>query len=75
VKPIDLMQWLVRLVTPPGGVVLDPFAGSGTTGEAAVREGFTTILIEREADYLPLIRERFRRPINYLLDFGEGDPA
>jgi site-specific DNA-methyltransferase (adenine-specific) len=73
VKPIDLMQWLVRLVTPPGGVVLDPFAGSGTTGEATIREGFTSILIEREADYLPLIRERFQRPINYLLDFG--DPA
>jgi site-specific DNA-methyltransferase (adenine-specific) len=73
VKPIDLMQWLIRLVTPPGGVVLDPFAGSGTTGEATIREGFTAILIEREAEYLPLIRERFRRPINYVLDFG--DPA
>ena len=71
VKPIDLMQWLVRLVTPPGGTVLDPFAGSGTTGEAAIREGFSTILIEREADYLPLIRERFRRPINYVMEFGE----
>ena len=69
VKPIDLMQWLVRLVTPPHGTVLDPFAGSGTTGEAAVREGFQTILIEQEPSYLPLIRERFRRPINYLLDF------
>jgi site-specific DNA-methyltransferase (adenine-specific) len=73
VKPIDLMQWLIRLVTPPGGTVLDPFAGSGTTGEATIREGFESILIEREADYLPLIRERFQRPINYLLEFG--DPA
>jgi len=51
VKPVDLMQWLVRLVTPKGGLVLDPFAGTGTTGEAAWREGFKAILIEREAEY------------------------
>jgi DNA modification methylase len=48
VKPIDLMRWLVRLVTPPGGTVLDPFTGSGTTGCAAVLEGFDFIGIERE---------------------------
>lgn len=60
VKPVDLMQWLCRLVTPPGGVVLDPFAGSGTTGEAAFREGFRAILVEREADYCEDIRERMR---------------
>ncbi|TPJ86936.1 MULTISPECIES: site-specific DNA-methyltransferase [unclassified Mesorhizobium] len=51
VKPVDLMQWLVRLVTPPDGVVLDPFAGSGSTGEAAWREGMRCILIEREEEY------------------------
>lgn len=51
VKPVDLMQWLVRLVTPPGGLVLDPFAGTGTTGEAAFREGFRAVLIEREPEY------------------------
>ncbi len=51
VKPVDLMQWLCRLVTPPGGTILDPFAGSGTTGEAAWREGFRCILIEREEEY------------------------
>lgn len=51
VKPVDLMQWLVRLITPPGGVVLDPFAGTGTTGEAALREGFAAVLIEREEEY------------------------
>ena len=51
VKPVDLMQWLVRMVTPPGGTVLDPFAGTGTTGEAAWREGFNAVLIEREAEY------------------------
>lgn len=51
VKPVDLMQWLVRLVTPKGGLVLDPFAGTGTTGEAAFREGMRAILIERETAY------------------------
>lgn len=51
VKPLDLMRWLVRLVTPPGGVVLDPFAGTGTTGHAALVEGFRAVLIEREAEY------------------------
>lgn len=58
VKPIDLMQYLVRLVTPKGGTVLDPFAGTGTTGEAAWREGMNAILIEREADYLEDIARR-----------------
>lgn len=58
VKPVDLMQWMVRLITPPGGVTLDPFAGSGTTGEAAFREGFKAILIEREAAYCEDIRRR-----------------
>ena len=58
VKPIALMRYLVRLVTPPGGVVLDPFAGSGTTGQAAVEEGFDAILIEREAEYAEDIRHR-----------------
>ena len=46
VKPTELMQWLVRLVTPPGGLVLDPFAGSGSTGIAALREGFRFAGIE-----------------------------
>jgi site-specific DNA-methyltransferase (adenine-specific) len=58
VKPLDLMQWLVRLVTPPGGTVLDPFAGTGTTGEAAWREGFRAILIEREPEYQADMRRR-----------------
>jgi hypothetical protein len=48
VKPVALMRWLCRLITPPGGTILDPFAGSGTTGEAAMLEGFDAILIERE---------------------------
>jgi site-specific DNA-methyltransferase (adenine-specific) len=63
VKPLDLMRWLVRLVTPPGGVVLEPFAGSGTTAEACVIEGFRCIAIEREAAYLPLIVARLSKPI------------
>jgi hypothetical protein len=58
VKPIDLMRWLVRLVTPPGGTVLDPFMGSGTTGIAADREGFSFIGIEREQEYLEIAKGR-----------------
>lgn len=58
VKPVDLMQWLVRLVTPKGGLVLDPFAGTGTTGEAAWREGMRAVLIEREPEYQDDIRRR-----------------
>lgn len=58
IKPIDLIQYLVRLVTPPGGTVLDLFAGSGTCGVAAMREGVDAILIEREDQYVADIRER-----------------
>ncbi|MEK4178547.1 site-specific DNA-methyltransferase [Aeribacillus sp. FSL K6-1121] len=58
VKPIDLMAWLVRLVTPPGGTVLDPFAGSGSTLVAAKREGFGFIGIEREDEYVEIIEVR-----------------
>jgi DNA modification methylase len=67
VKPMTLMRYLVRLVTPPGGTVLEPFAGSGTTIEACVIEGFNCIAIEREADYLPLIQARLNRPIQAAL--------
>lgn len=62
VKPIALMRYLCRLVTPPGGTVLDPFAGSGTTGQAAVEEGFRAILVEREAEYVADIRRRIGLP-------------
>lgn len=58
VKPVDVMRWLVRLVTPPGGLVLDPFCGSGTTGCAAVLEGFRFVGIEREAEYAAIARQR-----------------
>lgn len=63
VKPLALMRWLVRLVTPPGGVILEPFAGSGTTVEACILEGFDCIAIECEAEYLPLIQARIDRRI------------
>jgi len=58
VKPIKLMRYLCRLITPPGGTVLDPFAGSGTTILAAVQEGFSAIGIEREPEYCEIIRKR-----------------
>ena len=58
VKPIALMAWLVRLVTPPGGVVLDPFMGSGTTGIACHREGCGFIGIEREPEYFEIAKAR-----------------
>jgi DNA modification methylase len=61
VKPLALMRYLVRLVTPPGGTVLEPFAGSGATVEACIEEGFNCIAIERETDYLPLIQHRIHR--------------
>ena len=61
VKPLALMRWLVRLVTPEGGTVLDPFAGSGTTVEACILENLHCIAIEREAEYLQLIQARIER--------------
>jgi len=65
VKPLALMRYLVRLVTPPDGIVLEPFAGSGTTVEAALLEGFSVIGIEMTEEYLPLIMQRIER-------YGEG---
>jgi site-specific DNA-methyltransferase (adenine-specific) len=65
--PLKLAQWMMKFNTPPGGTVLDPFAGSGTTIEACVIEGFNCIAIEREADYLPLIEARLNRPIQAAL--------
>mgnify|MGYP003520276762 CR=1 FL=1 len=58
VKPTDLMRYLCRLVTPPGGVVLDPFMGSGSTLKAAELEGFSAIGIELDADYIEIARRR-----------------
>lgn len=72
VKPTDLMRWLCRLVTPPGGTVLDPFCGSGSTGVAANAEGFDFIGIEREADYVEIAR---RRIANVAPLFAQGGAA
>lgn len=60
VKPVELMRWLVRLVTPPGGTVLDPFAGSGTTGVAAKLEGFGFVGIERNPEYVAIAKARIQ---------------
>ncbi len=61
VKPLTLMRYLCKLVTPPGGTILEPFAGSGTTVQAALMEGFNVIAIEMTDEYLPLIVERIER--------------
>ena len=58
VKPVDLMRYLIRLVTPKGGTVLDPFLGSGTTAVAAIEEGAAWIGCEREPEYLDIIKAR-----------------
>ena len=64
VKPTDLMRYLCRLITPPNGVVLDPFMGSGSTGKAAVLEGFGFIGIEREAEYVRIASARIEHAHN-----------
>ena len=66
VKSVDLMRWLVRLITPPGGTVLDMFAGSGTTGVAALAEGCSFVGIEQggeHGEYLPIIEGRLRHAL------------
>lgn len=64
VKPTELMAYLCRLVTPPGGVVLDPFMGSGSTGKAAVREGFGFIGMEMDPDYFEIAKTRIKHEAN-----------
>lgn len=61
IKPQSLLRWLCRLITPPSGTILDPFAGSGSLGQAALAEGFSAILIEREAEYFADMRRRLGR--------------
>jgi len=58
VKPVDLMRWLARLITPPGGHVLEPFAGSGTTGIACLAEGFDCTMLELEAEHVADIERK-----------------
>lgn len=64
VKPLALMRWLVRLVTPAGGTVLEPFAGSGTTVEACLLERFRCVAIEKDPDCLPLVMARIHKRTN-----------
>jgi len=71
VKPLALMRWLTRLVTPPGGAVLDPFVGSGTTLEAAALEGFRAVGVEQHEPYARLCCVRLNKPLAPVL-FGDG---
>jgi hypothetical protein len=70
VKPTDLMRYLCRLITPPDGVILDPYMGSGSTGKAAMLEGFRFIGIERDPDYFRIAEERIQQSFitNYCND-------
>ena len=69
VKPLGFISWAVRLITPPGGTVLDLFGGSGPVAEACIIEGFRCIIIEREETSARLIRKRLSKPIQPVM-FG-----
>jgi DNA modification methylase len=75
VKPTALMQYLVKLVTPPGGTVLDPFTGSGSTGKAAILEGFDFIGIELTEDYWPIIEGRLKHAEAKVAEARENQEA
>jgi site-specific DNA-methyltransferase (adenine-specific) len=64
VKPTDLMRYLINLVTPPNGTILDPFMGSGSTGKAAVRCGVNFIGIEKEQEYMDIAKARIEHEKN-----------
>jgi site-specific DNA-methyltransferase (adenine-specific) len=71
VKPTQLMRYLIKLVTPPGGTVLDPFTGSGSTGKAALLDGFQFVGVELTEEYLPIIEGRLRWASEQV-DDGDG---
>lgn len=71
VKPLALIRWLVRLVTQPGGLVLDPFAGSGTTLEASLVEGFQSVGVELDETHIKLIQTRMAKHLQPVLGFDE----
>ena len=82
VKSISLMRWLIRLVTQPGDVVLDPFGGSGTTGAAALAEGRRVILVERDPRFAEIARQRLEhvtpdmgRPVRVAPSARAAEPA
>ncbi len=68
VKPTELMRYLCRLVTPPNGIVLDPFMGSGSTGKAAIYEGFNFVGIEMTDEYIPIAKARIEFAVNEMAD-------
>jgi|GEM_PF-4959994 len=73
-KPVALMRWLVRLVTPPGGLVLDMFAGSGSTGVACVHEGFRFVGIEQDSEYSEIAIRRIAHARGPLFASVSGVP-
>jgi DNA modification methylase len=73
VKPVALMRWLIRLVTPPGGIVLDPFLGSGTTGIAAALEGVRFVGIEQSPEYAEIARRRIEHAAMCPAEFIAAD--
>jgi len=75
VKPTTLMEYLIKLVTPPGGVVLDPFTGSGSTGKAAILQGFDFIGIEMTEEYLPIMEGRLKYAEALVAEAKEQDKA
>lgn len=75
VKPTDLMAYLCRLVTPPGGIVLDPFMGSGSTGKAAMRERFQFIGIEMDQEYFRIAELRIKSAKNHQQNPTESKEA
>jgi site-specific DNA-methyltransferase (adenine-specific) len=75
VKPVAVVRWLVRLVTPPGGIVLDPFAGSGTTALAALAEGRRWVLVEREPEYADIAAARIEAALGLGLVEGGNHAA
>jgi site-specific DNA-methyltransferase (adenine-specific) len=75
VKPTSLMEYLIKLVTPPNGTVLDPFTGSGSTGKAAILQGFDFIGIEMTEEYLPIIEGRLKHAQAMFAEAKEQDKA
>ena len=75
VKPTSLMEYLIKLVTPPNGTVLDPFTGSGSTGKAAILQGFDFIGIEMTEEYLPIIEGRLKHAEQIVAEAKEQDKA
>lgn len=71
VKPVNLMAYLCKLITPPDGLILDPFCGSGSTGVAAIREGFNFVGIELNGEYAEIAKRRIQHERNKTPLFSE----